>query len=56
MLHGGGHERGLRSGTLNVPGIVELGKSCELAGMEKAENEKKIREMRDYLEMELLKI
>lgn len=56
LLHGGGHERGLRSGTLNVPGIVGFGKACELAGKEMAENEKKIREMRDYLESELLKI
>ncbi len=56
LLHGGGHERGYRSGTLNVPGIVGLGKACEHAKMEMKENELKIKELRDYLENELLKI
>jgi cysteine desulfurase len=56
QIHGGGHERGLRSGTLNVPYIVALGKACELAINEMKQNETKIRELRDYLETELLKI
>jgi len=56
LIHGGGHEKGMRSGTLNVPGIVGLGKACEVAFQEMAENEKHIREMRDYLETELLKM
>ncbi|CCG53721.1 Putative DNA sulfur modification protein DndA [Flavobacterium indicum GPTSA100-9 = DSM 17447] len=56
LLHGGGHERGLRSGTLNVPGIVALGKACELAQKELEENLKQIKELRDYLEIQLLTI
>lgn len=56
LLHGGGHERGLRSGTLNVPGIIGLGKSCEFAFKEMKVNAETIKELRDYLEIELLKI
>lgn len=56
LLHGGGHERGLRSGTLNVPGIVALGKACELAQKEIEVNQKQIKELRDYLETQLLTI
>lgn len=56
LLHGGGHERGFRSGTLNVPGIVGLGKASELAITEMAENAIRVGLMRDELEAELLKI
>jgi cysteine desulfurase len=56
LIHGGGHERGIRSGTLNVPGIVALGAACELAQKELFSNAVTIKELRDYLETELLKI
>ena len=55
QIHGGGHEQGLRSGTLNVPGIIALAKACEMAGQEMAQNQKNISELRDSLEVELLK-
>jgi cysteine desulfurase len=53
-MDGGGHERGMRSGTLNVPGIVGLGKAAELAQLEMLEESKRLRKMRDLLEHELL--
>lgn len=56
LLHGGGHEKGLRSGTLNVPGIVALGAACSLAQKEMAKNAESITVLRDYLETELFKI
>jgi len=56
LIHGGGHERGFRSGTLNVPGIVALGSACALAQKEMIKNAEHILALRDYLETELLKI
>ena len=56
LLHGGRHEFALRSGTLNVPGIVALGQACEQANKEMQQNSSKIKNLRDYLEYELLKI
>jgi cysteine desulfurase len=49
QIDGGGHERGMRSGTLNVPGIVGLGKACELCGEEMAQEAAKLSKMRDRL-------
>ena len=56
QMDGGGHERGMRSGTLNVTGIVGLGKACELAKQEMAADTARISAMRDRLEKELLTI
>jgi cysteine desulfurase len=53
QMDGGGHERGMRSGTLNVPGIVGLGKACELARLEMAADTERLSKMRDRLEKEL---
>lgn len=49
QLHGGGHERGMRSGTLNVPGIVGLGKAAEIAAKEMKTEAKWVGELRDLL-------
>ncbi|GAA0527374.1 IscS subfamily cysteine desulfurase [Chitinophaga japonensis] len=53
---GGGHERGMRSGTLNVPGIVGFGKACELAMQEMEEEGKRLALLRDKLEKALLQL
>lgn len=56
QIDGGGHERGMRSGTLNVPGIVGLGKACELCMEEMAADTQRILPMRNRLEKALLEI
>jgi len=56
QTHGGGHEIGLRSGTLNVPGIIALAKACEISSQEMKRNRKIISDLRNTLEYELLKI
>lgn len=56
QMDGGGHERGMRSGTLNVPGIVGFGRACELCMQEMAEESVRLSAMRDRLENALLQI
>ena len=53
-MDGGGHERGMRSGTLNVPGIVGFGKACELARLEMEADANRLSQLRDKLEQGLL--
>lgn len=54
QMDGGGHERGMRSGTLNVPGVVGLGAACEIAKQEMAEEAKRLSFLRDKLKNKLL--
>lgn len=56
QMDGGGHERGMRSGTLNVPGIVGFGKAAELAMLEMDADAARLSVMRDRLENALLTI
>jgi len=56
QMDGGGHERGMRSGTLNVPGIVGLGKACELCMHEMESEAKRLSAMRDRLENALMQL
>jgi cysteine desulfurase len=53
QIDGGGHERGMRSGTLNVPGIVGMGKACEICGQEMAEETRRLTGLRDSLKNKL---
>ena len=53
QIDGGGHERGMRSGTLNVPGIVGLGKACEIARAEMEGEAAYLRGLRDRLQNKL---
>ncbi len=50
QMDGGGHERGMRSGTLNVPGIVGLGKAAAIAKAEMAQDAERLSKLRDKLE------
>ena len=54
QMDGGGHERGMRSGTLNVPGIVGFGKAAEIAMNEMEADFKRVAKLRDKLEQALL--
>ena len=56
QMDGGGHERGMRSGTLNVPSIVGFGKACEICMQEMESESKRLSAMRDKLETALLQV
>lgn len=56
QMDGGGHERGMRSGTLNVPGIVGFGKAAEIARLEMAQDAARLSKMRDRLEQALCRL
>jgi cysteine desulfurase len=56
QIDGGGHERGMRSGTLNVPGIVGFGAAAEIARLEMANDMERLSKLRDRLESSLMKI
>jgi cysteine desulfurase len=55
FMIGGHQEKGRRAGTENVPGIIALGKACELAGKNMKEENTRVRDLRDRLETELIK-
>jgi cysteine desulfurase len=55
LFHGGGHERGFRSGTLNVPGIVGFGKACEICEQEMPKESARLAALRDALKETLFR-
>ena len=55
IIHGGGQESALRSGTENVPGIVGFGKACEMASKKMNQYQKDVASLRDYLIKRVLK-
>ncbi len=55
LFYGGGHQKGLHSGTLNLPGIVGLGEACRLRTLEMETDEREIGEKRDHLQRLLVK-
>ncbi|EHQ29298.1 IscS subfamily cysteine desulfurase [Mucilaginibacter paludis] len=56
QMDGGGHERGMRSGTLNVAGIVGLGKACEICALDMEADTKRLSALRDKLEKSLTEL
>jgi cysteine desulfurase len=56
QMDGGGHERGMRSGTMNVPGIVGFGKACEICMNEMEAEGQRLSKMRDRLEAGLMQL
>jgi cysteine desulfurase len=54
QIDGGGHEKGMRSGTLNVPGIVGFGKACDICLKEMNDDADRLHQLRDKLEQSLL--
>jgi cysteine desulfurase len=56
QIDGGGHERGMRSGTLNVPGIVGFGRAAEIARQEMDQDAARLSKMRDRLQAEFCKL
>ena len=54
IIDGGGHERGMRSGTLNVPGIVGLGKACDIASTDMAQEASRLAGLRNRLKDKIM--